>query len=317
MGALEVDMLNNDPDRPSVPAASGLSRRTFIAAAGAVGIAATAFRAMPARAASGTQFLGSNRDIFADIRTGETVGGVTYPGVSGLSGVRIYGAKPDGTNQETDHIPATWPSPPVSNAGPIVLSIYPVPEHVLDGSLFDTLGDLMASAPPGSYLTTWHEALSLPYPSYITSDSMYQLHARMNTIAQGTNVTYGSIFGGGDLATLFESVPPNLGFYGLDLYGNLGISAGMARLEDFITRARAKDTITPGYPKLVIPECNTPKKSERPDWFTSVCTRMHQYGSNSIGVLTFWNPTGPLSGPWDPTDRNTIGAMNNIIGNIF
>jgi hypothetical protein len=254
--------------------------------------------------------------VFKDIRDGEKISGVQYPGVRGLRGVRIYGEQPTGTNKETDHIANKWPLPPVANAGPILYSIYPVPEHVFSGSLNKTLESLIASAPPSSYLTAWHEALSLPFPKYITSASMYKLHAHINAMTKGTHVTYGSVFGGGRLATLFKSVPPNLGFYGLDLYGNLGIEKGLARLEQFIAQAKPKDTKN-HYPRLVLPECNTPFKAERPEWFTRVCERMHVYGSHSIGVLTFWNPHGPLSGPWLPKDRKTIAAMNNIVNHIF
>jgi hypothetical protein len=314
-----VDVLDNDPEHPS--ATSSVSRRTLIGAVGALGLAATAIRALPAEAATGAvptrNFLGSNAHVFEDIRDGETISGVKYPGVPGVRGVRVYGLKPTGPNNETDQIAKSWPAPPVPNAGPIVYSIYPVPEHVFNGSLNEPLKKLIASAPPHSYLTAWHEALSLPFPSYITSANMHKLHAHMNTITRGTNVTYGSIFGGGNLATLFKSVPPNLGFYGLDLYGNEGIEKGLARLEQFIAMAKLKDTKTPGYPRLMIPECNTPVVAQRPQWFTSVCERMHRYGSHSIGVLTFWNPTGPLSGPWLPKDRKTIAAMNDIIDHIF
>ena len=71
------------------------------------------------------------------------------------------------------------------------------------------------------------------------------------------------------------------------------------------------------YPKLMIPECNAPKKSERPDWFRAVAKRMHTYGAHSIGVLTFWNGPGNLGGPWDPKDTKTINAMKDIIQHIF
>jgi hypothetical protein len=317
-GVFEVDPLDIDFGYQS--AASSVSRRTLIGAAGALAISATAFRVLPAEASAGAaparNFLGSNKDVFTQIKDGEKISGVQYPGVPGLRGVRVYGEKPTGTKNDTDHIAKKWPSPPVANAGPIVYSIYPVPEHVFNGSLNKTLKSLIASAPRGSYLTAWHEALSLPYPKYITSASMYKLHAHINAMTEGTHVTYGSIFGGGDLTTLFKSVPPNLGFYGLDLYGNDGISNGLARLEQFITQAKPKDT-KHHYPKLVLPECNTPKKAERPEWFTRVCQRMHVYGAHSIGVLTFWNPHGPLSGPWDPKDKKTIDAMNDIVNKIF
>jgi hypothetical protein len=312
-----VELVKNDPEHE--PAASSLSRRTLIGAAGALGIAATAFRIVPAsaaQAASNRSFLGSNKDVFLDIRDGERISGVQYPGVPGLRGVRIYGEKPTGKNSETDHVASKWPSPPVANAGPIVYSIYPVPEHVFNGSLNKTLKSLIASAPPDSYLTAWHEALSLHFPKYITSANMYKLHAHINDMTKGTNVTYGSIFGGGDLTTLFKSAPPNLGFYGLDLYETDGIDNGLARLEQFITQAKPKDTKS-HYPKLALPECNTPKVAQRPEWFERVCERMHVYGSHSIGVLTFWNPTGPLSGPWLPKDKKTIAAMNDIVNKIF
>jgi hypothetical protein len=314
-------VFSNDSKPSSAPEKSAVSRRTLISAVGTLGIAATAFRMLPARAATEAaptgQFLGSNEDVFKDIKYGEKISGVQYSGVPGLRGVRIYGLQPDGPKKETDRIAETWPRPPVPHAGPMVYSIYPVPGHVFNGDLDDTLKKLIASAPPGSYLAAWHEALSLHYPPYITSESMYKLHAHMNAMTHGTNVTYGAIFGGGRLATLFESVPPNLGFYGQDLYGNLGIGEGMDRLEEFITLAKPKDTETPRYPKLMIPECNTPNRAQRPAWFKSVCERMHVYGAHSLGVLTFWNPKGGLSGPWQPEDKQTIAAMNDITNKIF
>jgi hypothetical protein len=316
-----VDLLDNDPgDQPAAPS---ISRRTLIGAAGALGIAATAFRVLPAHAAASAastrSFLGSNKDVFEEIRDGEKISGVQYPGVPGLRGVRMYGAKPTGMNSETDHIANRWPSPPVANAGPIVYSIYPVPEHVFSGSLNKTLESLIASAPPNSYLTAWHEALSLPFPKYINSANMFKLHAHLNAMTKGTHVTYGSMFGGPrptGLTALFKSVPPNLGFYGLDLYEPDGLNKGLARLDEFIRQAKLKDT-KEHYPKLMLPECNTHKDVNRPEWFTRVCERMHIYGSHSIGVLTFWKPGGPLGGKWEPTDKKTIAAMNKITTHIF
>jgi hypothetical protein len=100
----------------------------------------------------------------------------------------------------------------------------------------------------------------------------------------------------------------------------------MQHLEDFITQAKAKDTKA-GYPKLLIPECNyAPDCSLQDDpelrgqWFEAVAGRMHEYGANSIGVLSFWNPTGGLSGPWDPNAawyKSTVDDMNYITNTIF
>jgi hypothetical protein len=320
-----MNLQDNDSGQPSLTS----SRRAFLRGASALGLAVAAFPAVAelsapaAGAAPAAQFLGSNQGPFKEIRSGETVKGKKYPGVPGLSGVRIYGLKPTGKNHETNHIARHWPQPTPppepAHPGPIVYSIYPVPADVMSGQLYDALTSLIKQAPAGSYLTCWHEALSLKYPKYITSEAMYQLHARMNTITKKANpgVTYGAVFGGGDLATLLRSAPPNLGFYGLDLYGNEGISSGLARLETFITLARKKDTITPGYPRLMLPECNTPIDSQRPDWFKEVCTRMKKYGANSAGVLTFWNGPGTIGANWDPTDTKTIAAMNDVVEHIF
>lgn len=320
------------------PESHGTSRRTFFGtagaagAAGALGVAAVALPARRAAALPGAtppaQFLGSNQGPFKQIRAGATINGTVYPGVPGLRGVRIYGLHPTletVNNQKVwvDHLAKAWPKPtppPVpANAGPVVYSIYPVPEHVHDGTLTKALENLIADAPPGSYLSCWHEALSLKFPSFITSDAMYKLHVRMNVLCAGSNVTYGAIFGGGSIATLLRSAPPNLGFYGLDVYANLGIDKGLARLEDFIAQTRHKDTHA-RYPKLLIPECNMPiskGNDQRGEWFTKVCKRMHLYGSHSIGVLTFWKDKGHLGGPWVPTDTATIEAMRTITTKIF
>lgn len=308
------------------------SRRAFLRGASALGLAVAAFpavselSAVPAVAATPTaQFLGSDQGVFKEIRSGETVKGVKYPGVPGLSGVRIYGLKPTGKNSETSHIAASWPQatppPEPANPGPIVYSIYPVPADVMSGKgpVYAAVTHLIRTAPAGSYLTCWHEALSLKYPKYITSNTMYQLHARMNTLTRQLNpgLTYGAIFGGGDLTTLLHSVPPNLGYYGLDLYGNKGIDAGISRLDTFITLARKKDTVTPGYPRIMLPECNSPINSQRPDWFKEVAKRMKEYGSNSAGILTFWNGPGNIGANWNPTDKATIAAMNYVIQHVF
>ena len=55
----------------------------------------------------------------------------------------------------------------------------------------------------------------------------------------------------------------------------------------------------------------------RPDWFKQVAKRMKEYGSNSAGILTFWNGPGNIGAKWNPTDKATIAAMNDVIQHIF
>ncbi len=311
----------------AVAVASGMSRRAFVAAAGTLGVTVAAMRALPASAAaaSGTaaaQFLGSNAHVFVDIQSGDPAAGV--PGVPGLSGVRIYGEHPKGS---TNRLAPAWPTGPAPGTqGPIVYSIYPIPDTVTgtktqspDPKTVAAIEHLIATAPAGSYLDSWHEAFGLSYPSYITHAAMYRLHAALNDMCKGTGVTYGSIFGGGELATLFTTTPRDLGYYGLDVYGNISLTAGMQRLDSFITLA--KQHASSGYPKLLIPETNAPDKTQqqkkRDAWFEAVCTRMHGYGSNSIGVLTFWGgQNAQLGGPWTQ-NVNNVNELNYIISNIF
>lgn len=35
-------------------------------------------------------------------------------------------------------------------------------------------------------------------------------------------------------------------------------------------------------------------------------------GGRALGYWSYWNPTGPLSGPWLPADTATIAALNSI-----
>ena len=70
----------------------------------------------------------------------------------------------------------------------------------------------------------------------------------------------------------------------------------------------------------MIPECNyapdcslTDHPTLRGQWFEAVANRMRTYGTNSIGVLTFWHTNGKVSGPWDPTAKwypSTVSDMN-------
>lgn len=339
--------LGSPAHRSGVPAPTGLSRRAFIGVAGAAGIAAATARALPAKAATTPArcFFGSNQDVFLDIRDGEVIPGTRHPILSapvpGLSGVRIYGEKPDsnGNNQ----LASGWPAgPSPTDQGPIVYSIYPIPSTVTgptpDPATMLAIENLIGTAPPGSYLTAWHEALSLSgsTPPGATPAMMNSLHTALNKMCQGSNVTYGSIFGGdanflanqnmgapaacppkSTAPQVWDSVPDDLGFYGIDVYGGDSIDKNMCFLDTFITNARL--VAASGYPKILIGETNyNSTDTNRVEWLQQVATRMNAYGSNAIGILTFWGGAGAaLSGAWDPTDDTIIGGMNYIINDIL
>lgn len=234
-----------------------------------------------------------------------------------FKGIRYFaGGGALGSGAGVNVFPTPWP---IHGPGTrMLVSVYPDLRDLLVGRLDRQIRDMIAGAPPGSMLNAWHEVLSLPYRQrYLTPANIYQMHCRMDSLCRGSNVTYGCLLGGGDLRYLMRTVPPDLGYYGLDLYGNLGIRKHprwghpLQRWMQFRELARTKDKAH-GYPWLVIGETNCPDRAVRADWFKLIASRMHAYGTHAKALLTFWADHGGLSGPWDPTDRITINALRGI-----
>jgi hypothetical protein len=238
--------------------------------------------------------------------------GLSYP----FTGIRYYAGGGTGLNVSVNIFPTPWPIYGPSTR--LLMSVYPDLRDFLAGRLDNQIRNMIAGAPPGSMLTAWHEVLSLPYtPKYLTPANVYRMHRRMNILCRGSNVIYGCLLGGGDLNWLMRYVPPNLGFYGIDLYGNLGIRQHprwlhpYQRWTQFRSLARTKDRIR-GYPRLVIGETNCPVQSLRPAWFNLIASWVHGYGRNGLALLTFWSDDAHLGGPWNPADRATINALRAI-----
>lgn len=259
--------------------------------------------------------------------------------VPGLLGVRLYGEYPDSSG---NRLAKAWPAgPSPAFQGPMVYSIYPLPDTVVPSNpAYAAIQNIIATAPAGpQYLTAWHEALndnSLT-PPRATPATMWTLHNTLNQMCQGTNVTYGSIFGGDPsfFTDEWNSVPKDLGFYGIDCYGG-GITGddttggsdtmqkNLTIFDDFITAA--ENHAHNGYPKIILAETNNNSSdANRVTWFKEVAARFRQYGTNGVGMLTFWNDNpSSLSGPWppddvtDPNDLNVVpDGMNYVINNIL
>jgi hypothetical protein len=107
-----------------------------------------------------------------------------------------------------------------------------------------------------------------------------------------------------------------LDWYGLDVYdfdggqfrgwtGGLSKAKLFARMDDMKNTARemsGRDDI-----EIDVCETNSPRVRHRAEWFSLLAEWMHENGGERI--LTFFNPTGPLSGPWLPDDANTIKSL--------
>ena len=334
-----MDNLEARSDLPGSPGLASVSRRTLLGAAGAAGILAATAGLRPASAVTtpttagnpGHCFFGSNQDVFLSIRSK----------VPGLRGVRIYGAKPvNGVNKLASRWPA-GPSP--ADQGPIVYSIYPLPDTVLNpknphhSATIAAIENIIHTAPPNSYLNSWHEALTLKgsTPPGATPAIMKSLHSALNVMCKkSAHVTYGSIFGdsanflarpgtkapagcvpASGAPRMWDSVPDDLGFYGMDPYGHDDIDKFMCFFDTFITNAKLK--AASGYPKIILAETNNKASvADRVEWFDQVAVRMHTYGSHAVGILTFWREGAPLSGGWHPT-KPLVTGMNKVINNIL
>ncbi len=255
-----------------------------------------------------TVLVGCNSRIFDDMRD------------AGIN-VRTFRAYRDKYN----FIPKGWPSKESAPDARVLLSIRPVPEDLLAGRLDDELKPWIASAPPGVKLSAWHEASNLKgYPDNVRSDrNMSAVHEYLQDLCRGSNVSYGSI-----ICAVPSKVSSWMGrgldWYGLDVYdfgggqfrgllGGISKSKLFARMDDMLETCRqlsGRDA-----PEIAVCETNSPRPQHRAEWFTLLAEWM---ASNGGGCLeTFWNPSGPLSGPWLPDDAKTIEALRAIAANLL
>jgi hypothetical protein len=230
----------------------------------------------------------------------------------GVAAFRAY-------RDQYNFVPTAWPSKDSVPEARVTLSIRPVPADLLAGRLDEQLKALIAAAPPGVKLSAWHEASNLAgYPDYVTADNMSAVHEYMQGLCQGSNVRYGSIICAVPSATR-AWMGTSLDWYGLDIYdfdgGQFrgwtgGISRGklFARLDDMLETCRGltgRDA-----PEIDICETNSPRVAHRADWFALLSEWLA--GNGGERLLTFWNPSGSLSGPWLPDDQKTISRLRAI-----
>jgi hypothetical protein len=216
-------------------------------------------------------------------------------------------------------IPTVWPTKPDVPDASVTLSIRPVPDDLLAGRLDEQLRQFIAAAPPGVKLSAWHEASNLgTYPDYINAETMSAVHEYMQELCQGSNVRYGSII----CAVPSETkawMGTNLDWYGLDIYdfpegqfrkwtGGVSRDKLFARLDDM--RDTCRELTGRDAPEIDICETNNPRINHRPEWFELLFEWMNDNGGERI--QTFWNPTGPLSGPWLPDDQGTIESLRSL-----
>ncbi|MDA8320383.1 MAG: hypothetical protein M0030_11330 [Actinomycetota bacterium] len=218
-------------------------------------------------------------------------------------------------------IPTIWPAKEAVPEARVTLSIRPVPADLLAGRLDERLRALIAAAPPGVKLSAWHEASNLPgYPDFITADVMAAVHEYLRDLCRGSNVAYGSIICAVPSATR-RWMGTNLDWYGLDIYdfgegqfrnwrGGISRSKLFARLDDM--RRTCQELSGRDLPEIDICETNSPRPAHRPEWLALLAEWLADNGGSRLQM--FFNPSGPLSGPWLPDDQRTIEQLRSLCG---
>lgn len=200
-----MDALGNDPDHVRPSGGSHPSRRAFLGAAGALGVAGAAFQLLPAGPAEASPvirarevtdtarealespltapkaFAGADKSAFAIMLNGGTVNGVSVPPLTTApTAVRWYIDQTTFPNQTPGYYsspPPTgiggWPDlsvAPYNSTAHALVSIRPDVAMLLNGEFDDDLTAFMGTAPggPASLLTMWHEVatFSFTHPAY-------------------------------------------------------------------------------------------------------------------------------------------------------
>lgn len=193
-------------------------------------------------------------------------------------------------------ISPTWPVMPDNL--PALLTVYPDPHELLAGRLDAQLTLMLKSAPAGSLLTAWHEANNGAFPGDATLARQMHRYMRDLCVKVKPSLPYGAVTTMGASA---DWVVTGLGFYGIDLYDiHETTDPGHALSREFGK--------FPSGPRVVA-ETNSSVVAHRPAWFREVYDWLAVH--HGLAMLTFWNPTGPLSGPW-VDDPATIYALRRI-----
>jgi hypothetical protein len=234
---------------------------------------------------------------------------------AGIS-VRTFRAYRD----EYNVIPTVWPAKESVPDARVTLSIRPVPADLLAGRLDAKLQPFIAAAPPGVKLSAWHEASNLDgYPDFVDAGRMSAVHAYLQELCRGSNVRYGSIICAVPSATK-AWMGSGLDWYGLDIYdfgegqfrdgsdGAISRAKLFARLDDML--ATCRELTGRDLPEIDICETNSPRPAHRAAWLALLAEWLDRNGGGRL--QTFWNPEGPLSGPWRPDDAQTIGMLRSL-----
>ncbi len=259
-----------------------------------------------------TVTLGANSDYFDKMKAV----------VPGLAARRVY--RDDGT------LPQSWPGTQESSTWDwwpgqrVIYSVRPDAAKLAAGQLDAKVRAFVATAPPGSCLTSYHEAGALQHGhayAELSQQAIQDVHIKMHDLCKGSNVAYGTITCGPP-PQMYQWVPgPGypMDWYGVDIWDGpnwradatapLNVTALHARLEQNVQYAQ--DRLGKPGPVLHVPETNSQYPARRGEWLECIAEWLSQNGGQAM--CTHWAVGGPLSGDFPAGDASLITTLNSIV----
>ena len=293
---------------PAVGKSTDFTRRKFLAAAGASALSFWTISCARSSIKPGSVSTTTDLNLMRGCNT-DFVGDYQAAGIT-VSGVRHYCAH--------NTVPSVWPTRPTGPNTTVFMcvSIYPNVSTLLSGGYDSQLTSFLQGAQPKDMLNCWHEASSMSYTDgtghLLTSTDQCKMLTYLQKFAkaQGSPVVVGAIEVP-QWGTSSAWMPSQLDFYGLDIYQNQEsdpVSTLNVWWDQVVTNGYGSSVAT-----IAVCECNCDNAASRPCYFYDVANwlRSQTRGGPSC-FLTYWNPNGPMSGPWLSTDTATINELKNI-----
>ena len=296
---------NSSPAGSASPAAdksSTIDRRQFLTGTGATALSLAFLQPGSLLQGCGlSSFMlmrGCNKNYVADYQAA----GIT------VSGQRYY--------CEKLNVPAAFPTPPTDPHAIVhqSVTIYPDPTKLLSGEYDTKLATFMAGAVAGDMLSCWQESAGMGYKdlngNLITPTQQNDMQLYLQSFAKAHHADL--VVGAVETPDWTKNQPwmaPGLDFYGIDMY---------QRDEPDPTTTLSEwegHVLTYGSPHATVAvcECNASRKGLRPCYFYETANWLaNQKRKGPSCFLTYWNPTGKLSGPWLTNDPPTIDELKNI-----
>ena len=254
-----------------------------------------------------------------------TVCGYNAAGIT-VTGTRYYCGLDSIPWGDSTTNPNGNPFPARPDNASFCMTIYPTVSKLLSGGYDSDLKPFMQSFYPREMLSCWHELAGGKQDASgycIQSADAQAMQKYLLDFRNNLGLTTPAIgaieCGNGNSGYGVSYCQPWM-MKGLDFYGNDLYHAHYGNPTDALNAWEKAFAGGSGYSSnatIAVCECNCAADNEaaRPNYYNDTAYWLwNQKNRGPRCFLTFWNYSGApsLSGPWDPTDTNTINALKAI-----